>query len=60
MFSGAGDLDIPTLVDNYHILVQHSVHGEELIDAFNKFDTNRDGFLNLPELKVNSLLDTQS
>ena len=51
-FTGNGDLDISELVDNYHILVQHSVHGEELLDAFNKFDTNKDGFLNLPELKV--------
>ncbi|XP_067934379.1 uncharacterized protein [Watersipora subatra] len=48
---GNGKISIEELVDNYHILVQHSIHGEELIDAFNKFDTNKDGFLNLPELK---------
>ena len=50
--SDTGSLDIKELVDNYHILVQHSLHGEELLDAFNKLDTNKDGYLSLPELKV--------
>ena len=52
VLSATGSLDIKELVDNYHILVQHSLHGEELLDAFNKLDTNKDGYLSLPELKV--------
>ena len=52
--SDSGSLDIKELVDNYHILVQHSLHGEELLDAFNKLDTNKDGYLSLPELKVSN------
>ena len=54
--SDSGSLDIKELVDNYHILVQHSLHGEELLDAFNKLDTNKDGYLSLPELKVSPTL----
>ena len=54
--SDTGSLDIKELVDNYHILVQHSLHGEELLDAFNKLDTNKDGYLSLPELKVSPTL----
>ncbi|KAF6025701.1 hypothetical protein EB796_015952 [Bugula neritina] len=48
---GDGNLEITELVDNYKILAQHSVNCEELLDAFNRLDTNKDGFLNLLELK---------
>lgn len=45
-------------MNNYHILAQHSVNGEELIDAFKRLDTNGDGYLNLPELKVHGGMTT--
>lgn len=52
IIAGDGNLEITELVDNYKILAQHSVNCEELLDAFNRLDTNKDGFLNLLELKV--------
>lgn len=49
---GHGKLEIKDLVNNYHVLVQHSANGSELINAFKKYDINKDGYINLAELKV--------
>lgn len=49
---GDGKIQIKELVDNWNVLAQHSVNGDELMESFKKFDVNNDGFIKLPELKV--------
>lgn len=56
-FSSVGDgkLQIKELVDNWKILAQHSVNGDDLLSAFKVIDKNKDGFVRLAELKVSYL-----
>ena len=39
-------------MDNWNALCQHSVNGDELMDAFHKFDLDGDGLIKLYELVV--------
>jgi len=48
---GDGKLQIKELVDNWKILAQHSVNGDDLLNAFKVIDKNKDGFVRLAELK---------
>ena len=54
MYWSTGDrkLQVGELLDNWKTIVQHSLHGEELMEAFKKFDRNGDGQITLTELKV--------
>ena len=47
VFIGDGRLTIREIVDNAHILHEHSLHGDELMNAFKVFDKNGDGHIGL-------------
>lgn len=49
--NGDGCLQITELVDNWKVLAQHSVNGDELLEAFKVLDKNKDGYLRNHELK---------
>jgi len=49
---GDGCVQISELVNQWEALAEHSVNGEELMDAFHKLDINNDGFIRITELKV--------
>lgn len=49
---GDGQLQIEELVNNWYALCQHSVNGDELLEAFNTLDVDHDGYIRLDELAV--------
>ena len=53
--TGDGCLQITELVDNWKVLAQHSVNGDQLLEAFKTIDKNKDGFIRNHELKVNRI-----
>ncbi|KAF6023636.1 hypothetical protein EB796_018043 [Bugula neritina] len=50
--NGDGKLQISELTSGFDVLIQHSVHGKDLLTAFHKFDKNQNGFIEFSELKV--------
>ncbi len=43
--TGDGQLQIDELMDNLDVIDEHSVHGDELMDAFKALDVKKDGFI---------------
>ncbi|KAI0228989.1 hypothetical protein LSAT2_020572 [Lamellibrachia satsuma] len=43
--NGDGVLQIEELLENIHVIQAHSIHKHEMMDAFERFDTNKDGYI---------------
>ena len=42
---GDGHLTVDELIENIHVINAHSLQGEEIMDAFDKLDLNKDGVI---------------
>ena len=45
MLAGDGRLSVDELLENIHVISAHSLQGEEIMEAFEKLDLNKDGVI---------------
>lgn len=53
--NGDGKLQIKEIIDQLDVINLHAEYGEELMNAFKKFDTKGDGYIRylIPRIKIN-------